>query len=58
MVMEIVLLVIALFQIILSMVIAPNQNFSSALLFRVVPILSGLFIIFYALKQLGWIINI
>jgi hypothetical protein len=32
-----------------------TRNFASALFFKVIPFFSGLFLVFYAAKTLGWL---
>lgn len=55
--MEYILLVVAAYIIGIGVLIS-TPNYRSTFLFKVIPVLSGLFLVFYALKQLGWILNI
>lgn len=53
--MEIILVVVAVYQIISLLFFIDARSFLSKVLFKVVPFMSALFLIVYATVQKGWV---
>ena len=48
------ILIVGTWNMIMGLVTNANQNTLSQIIFKVIPFVSGLFLIWYAAKMLGW----